>query len=189
MTTQIQHVTHYRFTVDDYHAMADAGILKENARVELVQGEIVEMAPMGDRHVSCVFRLTHKLATALDQRAIVSVQCSLRIDEYSEPEPDAMLLQWRDDYYASSRRAPADVLLIIELSDTTLLYDRNVKLPLYANAGIPEVWIVDLQSGQLEVFTEPSSEGYASSRTLGSGDSVSPSAFGDISLSVNEIIP
>jgi Uma2 family endonuclease len=111
------------------------------------------------------------------------------MDEFSEPEPDLMLLAMQDDYYASAHPGPDDVLLLIEVSDTTLLYDRNVKLPLYARAGIPEVWIVDLQSGQLEVFTEPSSEGYASSRNFGSGDSVSPAAFDDISLAVDDIIP
>jgi len=189
MTTQIQHVTHYRFTVADYHAMADAGILKENARVELVQGEIVEMAPIGSRHLSCVVRLDRRLNSLLGDRAVVSAQHPVRMDESSEPEPDVVLLQWRDDIYADHLPIANDVLLLIEVSDTTLLYDRNVKLPLYASAGIPEVWIVDLQSGQLEVFTEPSSEGYASSRTLGPGDSVSPSAFDDISLAVDDIIP
>jgi Uma2 family endonuclease len=189
MTAQIQHVTHYRFTVDDYHAMADAGILKENARVELVQGEIIEMAPIGNRHAACVDRLVDLLTYHTRQSAITRVQNPVRIDDHSEVEPDLMLLVRRDDFYASGPPRPNDVLLLIEVSDTTLLYDRNVKLLIYARAGIPEVWIVDLQSGQLEVFFEPSSEGYASSRTFGSGDSVSPSAFADISLAVNEIIP
>ena len=189
MTTQVQHATHRRFTVDEYYAMVDVGILTEGDRVELVHGEIIEMAPIGSRHLSCVIRLDRRLNSLLGDRAIVSAQNPVRMDDYSEPEPDLALLRWRDDIYASHRPASGDVLLLIEVSDTTLLYDRNVKLSLYARTGIPEVWIIDLHSRQLEVFTHPSSEGYASSRTLSSGDSVSPSAFADISLAVDDIIP
>ena len=189
MTTQVQHVKHYRFTVDEYYAMAHAGILKENARVELVQGEIVEMAPIGDRHASCVDRLAETLTIQLQRWALVRSQNPLFIDENTAVQPDIMLLVRRDDYYASSAPGPNSVLLLVEVSDTTLSYDRNVKFPIYAHSGIPEVWIVDLHSRQLEVFTQPSSEGYASSQTLSSGDSVSPSAFDDISLAVDDIIP
>ena len=189
MITQAQRPTLRLFTVDDYYAMADAGILGHDERVELIEGEIVEMAPIGNRHASCVGRLILLMSQALNKLAIVRVQNPVRIDEYSEVQPDLMLLVWQDDFYASGHPGPSDVLLLIEVSDTTLLYDRNVKLPIYARAGIPEVWIVDLQSGQLEAFTQPSSEGYGSSKTLNAGDSISPSAFTDISLAVSDIIP
>ncbi|MCH7801111.1 MAG: Uma2 family endonuclease [Chloroflexi bacterium] len=189
MTIQAQHATRRRFTVDDYYAMADAGIFDHDERVELIEGEIVEMAPIGNRHVSCVFILDKRFNSVIGDRAIVSVQSPVRIDEHSEPEPDVMLLKWRDDYYVSTTRVPADVLLLIEVSDTTLLYDRNVKLPIYARAGIPEVWIVDLQSRRLEIFSQPSSDGYALSRVLSSGDTISPVAFSDLSFAVDDILP
>ena len=189
MTIQVLHVTHYRFTVDKYYAMADAGILKDNARVELIEGEIVEMAPIGNRHASCVDRLVDLLTLLTRQQAITRVQNPVHINEYSTVEPDLMLLNRRDDFYVSGRPRPSDVLLLVEVSDATLLYDRNVKLPIYAEAGIVEVWIVDLQSMQLEIFWQPSSDGYALSRILSSGDSVSPVAFPDVSLAVDDILP
>ena len=166
MIDQIQHATHHRFT-------ADAGILKENASVELIQGEIVEMAPVGNRHASCVDRLVDLLTLLTRQQAITRVQNPVHINDYSTVEPDLMLLVRRDDFYVSDRPSSSDVLLLVEVSDTTLQYDRNMKLPIYANAGIVEVWIADLQSMQLEVFTDPFPEGYVSSQILKSGESVS----------------
>ncbi|MDP6454112.1 MAG: Uma2 family endonuclease [SAR202 cluster bacterium] len=188
-TKQAQHVTRHRFSVDDYYRMAEVGILTHEERVELVLGEIVEMAPIGDRHASSVDRLAESLTIQINMRAIIRSQNPLRLNQDSVVQPDLVLLARRDDYYASTTPDPNSVLLLVEVSDTTLLYDRNVKLPLYARSGVPEVWIVDLQSGQLEVFTEPSDDGYGSSRTLSSEDSVSPSAFDDISLAVADIIP
>jgi len=121
---------------------------------------------------------------------IISIwyQNPLRVDENTVVQPDVMLLVRRDDYYVSKTPEPNNVLLLVEISDTTLLHDRNVKLPIYAHSGIPEVWIVDLQSEQIEVFTEPTSQDYVSSRIFSSGNVVSPSAFPDISMAVDDII-
>ena len=186
MTTQLER---HLFTVNDYHVMIDAGILTEDHRVELVRGEIIAMAPIGDLHASCVDRLVDLLIEQLRRRALIRVQSPVRVDEYTEFQPDVMLLERHDDYYSSGPPRPEHVFLMMEVSNTSTQYDRNVKVPIYARAGIQEVWLIDIQAGLLEVFSQPSQEGYASIQTLGSGDSVSPSAFPDIALIVDDIIP
>jgi Uma2 family endonuclease len=142
--TKTHEVTRRRFTVHDYHRMGEAGILHEDDRVELIEGEIVEMAAIGTRHFSCVNGLTRLLVRGVGDEAIVSVQNPVRLDEHNEPQPDLTVLRVRD--YRESLPVPEDVLLLIEVSDTTLRYDRGVKLPLYARAGIREVCILDLPS-------------------------------------------
>ena len=141
MTTPIKRRA---FSVDEYHAMVEAGILTKHDRVELLDGEIIAMVPIGSGHASCVMRLSELLSEAVGKRAIVSVQSPVRLDEASEPQPDLMLLKRRDDFYAAAHPTPADVLLLIEVSDTTVAFDKNVKLSLYARSMIPEVWIVNL---------------------------------------------
>ena len=141
----MQQLTRWRFTVHDYHRMGEAGILHEDDRVELIEGELVEMAAIGTRHFSCVNGLTRMLVRGVGDEAIVSVQNPVRLDEHSEPQPDLTVLRMRD--YRESLPVPEDVLLLIEVSDPTLAYDRGVKLPLYARSGIREVWIVDLGRG------------------------------------------
>lgn len=143
------------FTVQEYHLMAEAGILTENDRVELIHGEIINMSPIGNRHLACVNRLTMLLAPLLNTKAIVSVQNPVRVDEYSEPEPDVTLLKLQSDFYAQEGIKPQNVFLIIEISDSTLDYDRKIKLPLYAEAGISEIWIVNLPEEQVETYTQP----------------------------------
>ena len=149
-----------RFDVDDYHAMVRAGILMEGDRVELIEGEIVEMHTIGSRHVACVNRLTRLLVTALADRGLVSIQNPVRLDRYSEPEPDVVVLWPRGDDYATGLPDPPATLLIIEVADTSLAYDRTVKLPLYAKAGVPEVWIVDLEARAVEAHGQPCEDGY-----------------------------
>ncbi len=144
MDTKTYEVTRRRFTVHDYHRMGEAGILHEDDRVELIEGELVEMAAIGTRHLTCVNGLTRMLVRGVGDEAIVSVQNPVRLDEHSEPQPDLTVLRMRD--YRESLPVPEDVLLLIEVSDTTLAYDRGVKLPLYARSGIREVWIVDLRA-------------------------------------------
>ncbi|HIA17570.1 MAG TPA: Uma2 family endonuclease [Dehalococcoidia bacterium] len=116
------------------------------------------MGPLGNRHASCVDRLVDLLTLLTRQQAITRVQNPVHINDYSTVEPDLMLLVRRDDFYVSDRPSSSDVLLLVEVSDTTLQYDRNVKFPIYANAGIVEVWIADLQSMQLKIFSQPSSD-------------------------------
>lgn len=154
-------IRRHRLTVDEYHRMAEAGVLAPDARVELIEGEVIDMAPIGSRHWATVNRLAHLLHSATRGRAIVSTQSSLRLGPRNEPEPDIALLQPRDDYYAKALPTAADCLLVIEVADTTSAYDRQIKSPLYARHGIPELWIVDLDMGVLRFCRRPDAEGYA----------------------------
>ena len=174
------------FSVDDYYAMAEAGILAPDERVELLDGEIIKMAPIGGRHANCVGQLTD-LMSAVGRRALVWVQNPVRLDTGSEPQPDLMLIKRRG--YSSSHPGPDDVLLLIEVADTTADLDRECKLHLYARAGVSEYWIVDLTERAVEVYSDPSNTGYGSRRVVGTDGEVSPAVFPDISLPVGQIIP
>ena len=180
--------TRRRFTVAEYYAMADAGILSENDRVELLDGAIIVMPPIGDWHAARVNLFTNILPPRLERRAIVSIQNPTRLDDASEPQPDVLLLRWRDDFYGGGHPEPADVLLLIEVSDTTVDYDRNEKLPLYARAGIPEAWIVNRPARRIEAHTDPSGNEYATVRYFGPGETIAPQAFPDIVLEASRII-
>lgn len=166
--------------------MLDAGILSEDDRVELLDGEIVEMTPVGSRHVRVVNRLNMALAPlAAGQGLIVSVQNPLILDDYTEPEPDLVILQ--DDEPGVPRAAEA--LLVVEVSETSLSWDRDVKVPRYARASIPEVWLVDLASGAVEVYTEPETTGhYATVRTLGGDEQLSCGALGELGTRVRDVL-
>jgi Uma2 family endonuclease len=173
------------FTVSEFHSMAEAGILSEDDRVELIEGEIYRMAPIGSRHAACVNRLNHLLQGT---GAILSPQNPLVLNDRSEPQPDLALLRWRDDFYATSHPSPGDVLLLIEVADTSVGFDRGVKTPLYAQRGIPELWLVDLTKGFLEVHQHPSLKGYQQVRRYGKGDRLSPQAFPELELNVSDIL-
>src|SRR2546426_2118990 len=134
-----------RFTVDEYHRMAEAGIFSEDESVELLEGEIVEMTPISSRHAACVNKLTRLFTRELGERVVVSVQNPVALTETSEPQPDLALLRPRADFYAAGHPGPEDVLLMVEVADTSATSDRAVKVPLYARAGIEEVWLIDLQ--------------------------------------------
>ncbi len=142
----------HRITVHDYHRMAEIGVLAPDARVELIEGEIIDMAPIGKDHQSIVDQLNRMLVLAVGDDAIVRVQGSIRLSQWSEPEPDVVLLAPRADFYRAEFALGTDTLLVIEVSDTTLRYDRDVKVPLYARYGVPEVWIVDVQNDALLVY-------------------------------------
>jgi Uma2 family endonuclease len=142
----------HRITVHDYHRMAEVGVLAPDARVELIEGEIIDMAPIGKDHQSVVDQLNRSLVRAVGDSAIVRVQGSVRLSQWSEPEPDVVLLAPRADFYRGELASGADTLLVIEVSDTTLRYDRDVKVPLYARHGVPEVWVVDVQGDKLLVY-------------------------------------
>ncbi len=179
------------FTRKEYHAMGKAGILGHQERVELLEGEIIVMSPIGNRHFTSVLWLTGIFATSgrLAGRADVIIQNPVVASPISEPEPDLMLLALREDRYAFGKPRPQDVLLLIEVADSSLHYDLNVKLPHYAEVGIPEVWIANLQDDRIESYTEPSPEGFRASRIYQLGDTISPTAFPDIQINVNDIIP
>lgn len=182
----MQQVTRRRFTVHDYHRMGEAGILHEDDRVELIEGEIVEMAAIGTRHFSCVNGLTRLLVRSVGDEAIVSVQNPVRLNEHTEPQPDLTVIRERD--YRESLPMPEDVLLLIEVSDTTLAYDRNVKLPLYARAGIGEVWILDLAGETIERHTDPSEGNYRRTERARRGDRIECSTLSDLTLSVDDVL-
>ncbi len=177
-----------RFTVAEYYAMADAGILSENDRVELLDGDLIVMPPIGDWHAASVDLFTNILPPRLQGRAIVRVQNPTRLDNNSEPQPDVMLLRWRDDFYRNGHPGPADVLLLIEVADSSVEFDRTVKLAAYARAGIPEVWIAARPERRVEAYTEPAGNEYATVRCFGLGETVAPQAFPDIALAVERII-
>jgi Uma2 family endonuclease len=172
-----------RFTADEYHRMAEAGVLREHDRVELIEGEIVEMTPIDPRHGAVVDRLNHTLTRACGDRAIVRVQGSIRLGLRSEPQPDVVLLRPRSDFYETAVPGPESVLLLIEVAETSLPYDREIKLRLYARAGVPEVWLVDLVRNEVEIHREPTPEGYRRGETLGPGDRLAPMALPEVSLS------
>ncbi len=178
-------VERHRFTVEEYHKMAEAGLFSEDDRVELIDGEIVEMTPIGWRHANCVNDLTMFLTSFARGRYVVSVQNPLTISDHGEPQPDLVLLKRRP---RGRLPDPDDVALLIEVSDTTLAYDRDVKLPRYARAGIPEVWIVDLEGRRIEAHSAPSADGYGTSREFGPGERVSSASVEGLSLPVDEIL-
>ncbi len=178
------------FTVDEYHRMVQTGILSEDDRVELIGGEIFRMTPIGNRHASCVKRLNHLLLRALGDKAVMSVQDPIALSDTSEPEPDLALLAPRDDFYADRHPNASDVLLLIEVADTSVDFDRNAKLPAYARAGIPEVWIVNLEGDQVEIYRNPAPDSYRESRQLkrGAEEPFSPQAFPALGLTVEQVL-
>jgi Uma2 family endonuclease len=181
-------VERYRFTVDEYYKLAEAGVLSEDSRVELIEGEIVMMTPIGRRHAACVDRLNRLLVHAVGESAIVRVQNPVRLGDRSEPEPDLALLRPRDDFYAEREPGPADALLIVEVADSSLAYDRGVKLPLYARAGVAETWIVDLGERVIEVHRSPGPQGYAERRIFRVGEVVQLSTP-EIAVAVDSVLP
>lgn len=178
----------YRFTAKDYHKMAEAGILHEDIRVELIEGVIVAMSPIGDRHLGSVIRIHTMFMQALGGQALVSVQNPIRLSANSEPQPDIVVLKPRADYYATAGPRPADVLLVIEVADSTLGYDRNVKMPLYAGAGIADAWILDLRGDQLRVHREPRVGEYQLVTALGRDDAIAPLAFPALRFQIDELL-
>jgi Uma2 family endonuclease len=176
-----------RFDVDEYHWMARVGILHPDERVELLDGEIVTMCPIGPVHNAEVDILSHHFHMGTHGRAQVRTQGSIRLSRHSEPEPDLALLKPRPDFYRHDMARPEDVLLIVEVADSSLASDRDVKLPLYARAGIPEVWLLDIPAQRLLVHTQPERDGYKHTRIVGPGDQVAPAAFPDLALTHTDI--
>jgi Uma2 family endonuclease len=176
-----------RFSVDRYHRMVAAGVLTEYDRVELIEGEIIEMSPIGTPHTATTARLNEWLSLGLARAATISVGGPLVLGDFSEPEPDLMLLRRREDFYRDQHPVAADVLLLIEVSDSSLAFDLGVKRALYARHGIREYWVVDLNGHCVHVHREPGEAGYASTRVCGTAESVSPLAFRALQLPVREL--
>lgn len=176
-----------KLSLTDYHRMGEAGILREDDRIELIQGELIEMAPIGSRHASMVSHLTYVLADATGTTAFVWAQNPIALPPDSEPQPDIALLKPRTDRYAGSLPGPADVLLLVEVADTTLAYDRDVKLALYAQHGIPEVWIIDVQAGLLSIHRDPSPQSYQRVLSPGKTEAISLAMLPDVTIDLPTI--
>jgi len=176
------------FTVDEYHRMGEAGVLGEDDRVELLDGEIVRMSPIGTPHASTVARLNTLLVRRFADRATIWVQNPIILDRWSEPQPDLCVLAPRVDFYGAAHPRPRDVLLGIEVMASSRDYDRTLKLPLYARAGLREVWLVDLKAEAIERFRRPALRAYREHETFGRGRVLTPLAFPRVRFRVNEIL-
>ncbi len=185
MTT---HMPRVKFTVEQYERMGEAGILREDDRVELIEGEIVRMSPVGHRHMACVKRLNALLHSTVERLAIVSVQDPVQLSDLSEPQPDVALLRWRDDFYALAKPQAKDVLLVIEVAETWFLFDRDEKIPRYAEAGIPEALLVDLNGEQVVYYARPAYGVYQVIRQYRRGETVQFEAVSGLALAVNDIL-
>ena len=178
-----------KFTVAEYYRMGEVGILHHTERVELIDGEVIVMSPVGVPHATVVNRLNMAFAEQARGRYIVSVQNPVHLDDYGEPQPDLVLLRPRD-YYAEERHpGPGDTLLAVEVSDSTLAFDLQVKSQRYAAAGIPELWVMNLPGDCIERLDEPGPEGYGRHTTFRRGEKISPAALPDLELAVDDLLP
>jgi Uma2 family endonuclease len=167
-----------RFTVDEYHRMGEVGILGVDDRVELIEGEIVELTPIGRRHAAAVARINHMFSARLREHAVVWIQSPLLLIRFqSEPQPDVMLLAPRPDFYAAGLPEPRDVRLLVEVADSSLVFDRRTKLPLYARSGVSEAWLVDVDARHVEVHRGAADTGYREVRVPGAAETFAPDAF------------
>jgi Uma2 family endonuclease len=176
------------FNVDEYYRMIDAGILSEDDRVELIEGEVIKMSPIGKFHAACVKRINALFGRIAGRSAIVSVQDPIRLDDFSEPQPDIALLKPRDDFYSSGHPTPEDVLLVVEVADTSAQYDRMKKMPLYARAGIPEGWLIDVARDLIEVYSHPANGRYQSFREARRGETLTLSSLPNFVVSVDDVL-
>jgi Uma2 family endonuclease len=174
------------FTVDEYHRMAEVGIFRPDERVELIEGEIVEMSPIGPRHAGCVINATRLFITRLGERVVLSPQNPVTIRPRSEPQPDLALLRPREVSYSEALPTPQDVVLAVEVADTTVRFDRLVKARLYARAGIAESWLLLPNDRAIEIHREPGPEGYAHVTRHDADQVVAPLAFPDASFAVSD---
>jgi Uma2 family endonuclease len=181
-------VTRRRFTVDEYDRMVEVGILTKADRVELIHGEIVQMAPIGSRHTAAVAALHEIFVKRLDDRALVRSAGSIRLPPHSAPEPDVVVLRRRSDFYRDVLTEADHVFLLVEVAETPLRYDREVKVPLYAAAGIREVWIVDIEGECVEIYAAVALGRYRRTERITRGTSFSPEAVPDVSLTVADIL-
>lgn len=180
----------HRFTVEEYRKMGEAGIFSEDDRVELIDGEVVEMAAIGGRHVESVMRLTRLLSRwSIEREAelFVSVQNPMVLSEFGEPQPDLTLVRRREG--SSGTPVPEEILLVVEVADTSLAYDQSVKLPLYAGAGIPEAWLVDLNGDAVEVHSEPASGTYTTVARVKRGERVASATLPALTFHTGEVLP
>jgi Uma2 family endonuclease len=178
-----------KFTVEEYYRMAEAGILRPDERVELICGEIVLMAPIGNPHATGVRRIERVFRRTVGDAVTISGQNPVLVGECSNPQPDVAILRFREDDYSGQPPSAEDVLLIIEVADSALAYDRNVKSNLCAQANIPETWIKNLVEDCIEAFTGPGPNGYAHHIIYRRGDRISSSTLPDLEFDLEELLP
>jgi len=177
-----------RFTVDEYYKMIELGMLKDYEKAEIIEGELIQKMPIGDKHSAVVEKLNEMLRDLLGKSVSLRNQQPVRFGDYDEPEPDLAVLRRREDFYSGSKPVPKDVLLLIEVSDATLKYDRNTKLTLYAEAEIPEVWIVNLPNDIIEVHTKPGSGIYQLTKIFKRGETTESEIMPNLKLEVDKIL-
>ncbi|WP_246828927.1 Uma2 family endonuclease [Synechococcus sp. PCC 7502] len=178
----------HKFTVEQYHQMAANGILSQSDRLELINGEIIEISPIGMLHASCVRRIINLLAAKLGDLAIIDAQNPVKLNNSSEPQPDIALLRKHDHFYATAHPQPQDIFLLIEVADTTISTDRTIKVPLYASSGVIELWLVDLNYQIIEVYAEPIGDHYRYIKQFKAGQTIYLKSFPRIDIEVNQII-
>ena len=187
-TATTDHPQIYRLDVQAYRKLVQVGAIAPEQRLELIEGTILEMSPIGTKHQACVAQLNQYFTTALGDRALVWPQNSIELNRRSQPQPDLALLQLRSDFYSDRYPRSEDILLVIEVADTTVQFDREVKVPLYGTAGIVEMWLVDLTRGWVEVYRDPSSQGYQTKQTRQAGEQVTPLTFPNCQLAVADFV-
>ncbi|HEX6183547.1 MAG TPA: Uma2 family endonuclease [Pyrinomonadaceae bacterium] len=181
-------IARYSFTAEEFERMGEAGIFRQDARLELIEGEIYEMSPIGSPHAACVNFLSRLLNRLFGDNHIVATQNPVRLNDISEPQPDICLLRWRDDFYRESHPGPADVLLVIEVADTTVVKDKTIKIPLYARAGVPETWLVNIPEGQIEIYSDPSGGAYQHAEVFGRGAEARSHTVEGLAVKVGELL-
>ena len=182
-------VTRRRFNVHEYHRMVDAGILSEDDRVELIYGEILAMTPIGNPHNAAVDRANRAFVRAAGDNAIVRVQGSVRLDEWDEPQPDIILLKPKDDFYAAEGAGPADILLIVEIADSSVKYDRGLKAQLYAEMEIPEYWVADVNGNCVFAYSDPIKKSYRMVRQLHRGEPIAAKLLPQCQIQTDALLP
>jgi Uma2 family endonuclease len=189
MSAALHHPQRHPITVEEYLRMGEGSVFAPDARLELIEGEIIEMAPIGPTHAGTVAILGRLLERAVGDEAVVWVQNPVRIEDRSMPQPDVAVLKPRTDMYSRSHPVPADVLLLIEVSDTTLRFDVSTKVPLYARAGIIEAWVVAVENATVQVFRDPDAAGYRTSFTVAGSERLSSRAMPRFGICVSDLFP
>ncbi|ESA33788.1 hypothetical protein N836_20085 [Leptolyngbya sp. Heron Island J] len=184
MTVQI---LRKKFTVGQYHQMIESGILTDRDRVELIQGDIIEMSSVGKRHAACVDRLNELFVLKLATKSLIRVQSPIRLSDNSEPQPDVSILKRRDDFYEGGHPTPTEIWALIEVFDSTIDFDREVKIPIYAQDNISEVWLINLNDSLIECYRQPSSTGYQQLQIFNRGESLTFQSFPNIAVNVDHI--
>ena len=176
-----------KFTIEDYHKMSDMGIFDYSDHLELIKGEIIQMSPIGSKHASCINKLNRMLNQKLVDEVIISIQNPIKLEDDSEPQPDVVLLKYRSDFYAEEHPKFSDILLLIEVADSSINYDRNVKIPLYAENKINQVWLIDLNEEYLEIYNNPESNYYRNMQKLSRKDTINLNILSSIEIQVSNL--